>query len=240
MDKKTVIVTGGAKGIGRGIAEKFAEKGYNVVINYHTNIDENFLEEISSKTEVLAVKGDVTVHSDCKNLIDKAIEKFGKIDVLVNNAGVTADTLILRMTEEQFDKVLNTNLKGAFNTTQCISGILAKQRSGSIINISSVIGIAGNAGQSNYAASKAGLIGFTKSIAKELGKRNIRCNAVAPGFIETDMTNGLNDKLRDLSLQNIALGRFGKCEEVAETVYFLAETTYITGQVINVCGGMLM
>ncbi len=240
MDKKTVIVTGGAKGIGGKIVEKFANEGYNVVINYRSSIEESFVKSLEEKTDVLAIKGDVTVYEDCKNLIDKAIEKFGRVDVLVNNAGITKDTLILRMSEEQFSSVVDTNLKGTFNTTQYLSNIFAKQRSGCFINLSSVVGVIGNAGQSNYAASKAGIIGFTKSIARELGKRGVRANAIAPGFIETDMTAGLNDKIKESMLQNIALGRFGTGEEVADTAFFLAEATYVTGQVINVCGGMVM
>ncbi|MFV0519248.1 MAG: 3-oxoacyl-[acyl-carrier-protein] reductase [Lachnospirales bacterium] len=240
MDKKTVVVTGGAKGIGRKILEKFAKEGYNVVVNYRSNIDEDFVKSLEAITNVLVVKGDVTVLDDCKILIDSAIEKFGKIDVLVNNAGITNDTLILRMSEEQFSSVVDTNLKSTFLTTQYLSNIYAKQRSGCFINISSVVGVIGNAGQSNYAASKAGIIGFTKSIARELGKRGVRANAIAPGFIETDMTAVLSDKIKDTMLQNIPLGRFGTGEEVADAAYYLAEATYVTGQVLNVCGGMVM
>ncbi len=240
MINKTVIVTGGGKGIGAKIATAFVLKGYNVVINYRSNIDENFLKGLQSRGNVTTFKGDVTTYEDCKSLIDFTVETYGSVDILVNNAGITDDTLIMRMKEEQFDKVINTNLKGVYNTTRYISNIFLKQKSGVIINISSVVGIIGNAGQSNYAASKAGVIGFTKSIARELGKKGIRVNCIAPGFIETDMTSKLNDKIKENMLKNIPLNRFGTDDEVASTALFLAEATYITGQTINVCGGMVM
>ncbi len=237
---KTVIITGAAKGIGAQIATKFLENGYNVVINYRSNIDEKFLSDLEKIGNVKALKGDVTNIDDCKKLIDFTIENFGAIDVLVNNAGITDDTLIMRMKEEQFDRVINTNLKGVFNTVQSISNVFVKQRKGTIINISSVVGLMGNAGQANYAASKAGVIGFTKTIARELGKRGITANCIAPGFIATDMTDKLNDKIKENMLCNIPLNRFGTGEEVADAAIFLAEATYITGQTINVCGGMVM
>ncbi len=240
MSNKTVIVTGGAKGIGAKIATTFVLNGYNVVINYRSTIDEDFLNSLKEKGNVSIFKGDVSILEDCKNLIDFTIETYGKVDVLVNNAGITDDMLVMRMKEEQFDRVINTNLKGVFNTTSYISKFFVKQKSGSIINISSVVGVMGNAGQSNYAASKAGVIGFTKSIARELGKKGICANCIAPGFIETAMTDKLNDKVKEAMLKNIPLNRFGTDEEVANTALFLAESTYITGQTINVCGGMVM
>ncbi len=237
---KTVIVTGGAKGIGADIARKFVVSGYNVVINYRSNIEDNFLKELEEKGNVSALQGDVTNMEDCKKLIDFTIEKYGSVDVLVNNAGITDDTLVMRMKEEQFDRVIETNLKGVFNTVQYISNIFVKQRKGSIINISSVVGVTGNAGQANYSASKAGVIGFTKSVARELGKRGVTANCIAPGFIATDMTDKLSDKIKENMMKNIPLNRFGTSDEVAETALFLAEAKYITGQTINVCGGMVM
>ena len=244
-EKKVALITGGARGIGREIAKKFAKEGCNLVLNYVS--DNTDVEKIKSEfneygIDVLVLKADVSVFSDCENLVKEAIEKFGKIDILVNNAGITKDTLIAMMKEDAFDKVIDVNLKGTFNVTKNVVPYMMKKRSGNIINISSVVGIVGNAGQSNYAASKAGIIGFTKSLAKELAPRNIRVNAVAPGFIDTDMTSVLSDKVKENINLQIPLKRMGKAQEVANVVSFLAndESSYITGQVINVDGGMVM
>lgn len=246
MDKKVAFITGGSRGIGKEIARKFAENGYNIVVNYvsdKTDVTklENELNQ-NGNVEVLCVKGDVTDFAACEEIVKNAIEKFGKIDVLVNNAGITKDNLLMRMKEEDFDKVINVNLKGTFNMTKNVISYMMKQRNGRIVNISSVVGVSGNAGQANYAASKAGIIGFTKSIAKELASRNILANAVAPGFIETDMTDVLSDTVKESIHSQIPLRKMGKAEEVANAVYFLGseENTYITGQVLNVDGGMIM
>ena len=245
-EKKVALITGGSRGIGKAIAKKFASKGYNLVINYvseNTDI-EGLTKELTEylKIEVLFVKTDVTNFESCENMIKKAIEKFGRIDVVVNNAGITKDSLLMRMKEEDFDKVINVNLKGTFNITKNVTPYMMKQRSGKIVNISSVVGVGGNAGQANYAASKAGIIGFTKSIAKELASRNILANCVAPGFIKTDMTDVLSDSVKEQINAQIPLNKMGEAEEVANAVYFLAsdENTYITGQVLNVDGGMIM
>ena len=244
-EKKVALITGGTRGIGREIAKKFAKEGCNLVLNYVS--DNTDVEKIKSEfneygIDVLVLKADVSVFSDCENLVKEAIEKFGKIDILINNAGITKDTLIAMMKEDAFDKVIDVNLKGTFNVTKNVVPYMMKKRNGNIINISSVVGVVGNAGQSNYAASKAGIIGFTKSLAKELAPRNIRVNAVAPGFIETDMTSVLSDKVKENINLQIPLKRMGKAEEVANVVSFLAndESSYITGQVINVDGGMVM
>ena len=196
----------------------------------------------NGNVEVLCVKGDVTDFSTCEQMVKDAIEKFGTIDVLVNNAGITKDNLLMRMKEEDFDKVINVNLKGTFNMTKNVISYMMKQRNGRIVNISSVVGVSGNSGQANYSASKAGIIGFTKSIAKELASRNILSNAVAPGFIETDMTDVLSDTVKESINSQIPLRKMGKAEQVANAVYFLGseENTYITGQVLNVDGGMIM
>ena len=244
-EKKVALITGGTRGIGREIAKKFAKEGCNLVLNYVS--DNTDVEKIKSEfneygIDVLVLKADVSVFSDCENLVKEAIAKFGKIDILVNNAGITKDTLIAMMKEDAFDKVIDVNLKGTFNVTKNVVPYMMKKRNGNIINISSVVGVVGNAGQSNYAASKAGIIGFTKSLAKELAPRNIRVNAVAPGFIDTDMTSVLSDKVKENINLQIPLKRMGKAGEVANVVSFLAndESSYITGQVINVDGGMVM
>ena len=245
LKDKVAIVTGGTRGIGRAIALKLADHGANIVINYRNSDKE--AEELKSILEgkgvkVLTVKCDISNFEDSKNLMDKCKEVFGKMDILVNNAGITKDTLIMRMKEEDFDNVIDVNLKGTFNCAKHASAIMLKQRFGKIINMTSVVGIAGNAGQVNYAASKAGVIGLTKSLAKELGSRGITVNAVAPGFINTDMTASLSEKVKEEASKNIPLKRLGDPEDVANLVGFLASdaANYITGQVINVDGGMVM
>jgi len=240
---KNVVVTGGSRGIGRAIAIEFGKKGANVVINYVSSDAEaeKVAEEIKSLGgNAILVKGDVSSFEEGKKLIDETVKVFGTIDILINNAGITKDGLIMRMKEEHFDKVID--LKGVFNTCKSAVSHMLKQRSGKIINISSVVGVVGNAGQANYAASKAGVIGLTKSIAKEVGARGVTVNAVAPGFIKSDMTDVLSEKVKDGMLGLIPLNRFGNVEDVARTVIFLASEggDYITGQVINVDGGMVM
>lgn len=242
---KNVIVTGGSRGIGRAIALEFGKRGANVIINYVSS--ESEAEIVANEIKNLGgnaflVKGDVSNFDQGKTLIDESIKEFGSVDILVNNAGITKDGLLMRMKEENFDKVLDINLKGVYNTCKNAISYMIKQKSGKIINISSVVGVIGNAGQSNYAASKAGVIGFTKSIAKEVASRGITVNAVAPGFIQSDMTDVLGDNVKKAMLDVIPLKRFGTAEDVAKVVAFLAsdEGSYITGQVINVDGGMVM
>lgn len=244
-DNKVALVTGGTRGIGRKIAEKFAENGYDLVLNYVSdNVDLEAINEAFKKynNSVLILKADISKYEECENLVKEAINKFGKVDVLVNNAGITKDGLIAMMKEENFSKVIDVNLKGTFNMCRNLVPYMMKKKSGNIVNISSVVGVVGNAGQSNYAASKAGIIGFSKSLAKELAGRNIRVNAVAPGFIDTDMTSVLTDKVKENIYSQIPLKRMGEAKEVANVVYFLSseESSYITGQVINVDGGMVM
>ena len=246
-ERRVALVTGGSRGIGKEIAKKFAKENYNLVINYvsdNTPLDtlkEEF-ENINKDIKILFIKTDVTNFKSCENMANQAIEEFGRIDVLVNNAGITKDTLLMRMKEEDFDKVIDINLKGTFNMTKVVTPYMMKQRNGKIVNISSVVGVIGNAGQSNYAASKAGIIGFTKSVARELASRNILANCVAPGFIKTDMTDVLSDTVKENIHSQIPLKKMGEAIEVAKAVYFLSseENTYITGQVLNVDGGMVM
>ena len=244
-ERKVVLVTGGSRGIGREVAEVYAENGYDVVINYVS--DKTDIEGIKNEFEgkgvkCLLVKADVSKAEDVDNMVEEAIKEFGKIDVLVNNAGITRDTLLMRMSEEDFDKVIEINLKGTYLVTKAVTKYMMKKRRGSIINLASVVGVVGNAGQTNYSASKAGIIGFTKSVAKELASRNIRANAVAPGFIETDMTSVLSDSVKENISTQIPLKRMGTAREVAEVIYFLGsdKSSYITGQVINIDGGMVM
>lgn len=244
-NKKVALITGGSRGIGKAIAVKFAKEGYNLVINYVSDkTDVKKLEEEFKQysSEVLFLKADVSKFEDCENMVKQSIEKLGQIDVLVNNAGITKDNLLLRMSVEDFEKVIDINLKGTFNVTKNVVPYMMKKRTGKIVNLASVVGVSGNAGQCNYAASKAGIIGFTKSIAKELASRNILANCVAPGFIDTDMTSVLNDNVKENINAQIPLKKMGTPEDVANVVYFLAgeENTYVTGQVINVDGGMLM
>lgn len=241
MKNKTVIVTGGAKGIGKAIALKFAGEGANIVLNYRSTSPEAVKAEIEEKgVKCLTVQADVSKIDEAQKLVDSAVAEFGGVDVLVNNAGITRDTLLMRMSEEDFDAVIDTNLKGCFNMMKSVNKIMMKQRSGAIINMSSVIGLAGNVGQVNYAASKAGVLGMTYSVAKELAARNITCNAIAPGMIATDMTEVLSDKMKEQILANIPLKRFGQPEEIADAALFLAKSKYITGQVITVDGGMVI
>lgn len=242
---KTVVVTGASRGIGKAIALKLAGLGANIVINYRSESKsaEDLVEEIRSLgSKAEAVQADISSFEGAKNLTEKAVEAFGRIDILVNNAGITRDGLLLRMKEEDFDKVIEVNLKGTFNCIRHVSSVMLKQKCGKIINISSVVGIAGNAGQVNYSAAKAGIIGMTKSVARELASRNITVNAVAPGFIKTNMTEVLSDKAKETTLKGIPLKRFGTAEDVANVVAFLAlpYSDYITGHVINVDGGMVM
>ena len=240
---KIAVVTGAGRGIGRAIALQFAEYGAKVVVNYRsslTQVDELLLAIKAAGGEAIAIQADISREDQAKALIEAAVKKYGRLDILINNAGITKDNLLMRMTEEEFDSVLNTNLKGTFFCTKYASMVMLKQKSGKIINISSVVGITGNAGQANYAASKAGVIGFTKSAAKELAGRGITVNAVAPGFIETDMTENLPDKVKEAHIALIPLKRFGKASEIAGAVSFLASeaANYITGQVLKVDGGM--
>ena len=242
---KTVLITGGSRGIGKAVAMKFAENGYKIIINYVS--DKTDTEQLKKEllqagaADILLIKADVSNSEDVKNMVKETIEKFEKIDVLVNNAGITKDNLLMRMSEEEFDKVIQINLKGTYLVTKEVTRYMMKKKKGSIVNLESVVGVAGNAGQCNYAASKAGIIGLTKSVAKELASRNIRANAVAPGFIETDMTNVLKDEIKENINSQIPLKRMGTAREVAELVYFLGEdsSSYITAQVINVDGGMI-
>lgn len=242
---QVALITGGARGIGKQIAITLAKAGYDIALNYRSNTDElvKVKEEIESyKVKCLLVQGDVSNFEDTERIAKETMDEFGKIDVLVNNAGITKDMLLLRMKKEDFESVLDVNLVGTFNMTKNVANYMMKARQGKIINVSSVVGVSGNAGQANYAASKSGIIGFTKSLAKELASRNILVNAVAPGFIGTDMTNVLKDEVKDKILEQIPLKRIGNAEEVANVVKFLAsnDSSYITGQVINIDGGMLM
>lgn len=244
--RKVALVTGATRGIGKEIVYTLAENGYDVSVNYRTKTAEveEMKKEIEEKFNVrcAVVQGDVGSFEDAENIVKETIEKLGKIDVLVNNAGITKDNLLMRMSKEDFEAVINVNLIGTFNVTKNVISSMVKQRSGRIINISSVVGVSGNAGQTNYSASKAGIIGFTKSLAKEVASRNILVNAVAPGFISTDMTSVLSDTVKENINSQIPLKRMGNSKDIANVVKFLAseESSYITGQVINVDGGMLM
>ncbi len=244
LEGKKVIITGASRGIGRGIATVFANHGADVAFTYSSS--EGPAMELQNELTALGVmarayKSDAASFEDCESLVAQVLEDFGGVDVLINNAGITRDNLLMRMSEADFDEVIATNLKSVFNMTKAIQRTLLKQRSGSIINISSVVGVKGNAGQANYAASKAGIIGFSKSMALELGSRNIRCNAIAPGFIETEMTQKLDEKTVQTWRDAIPLRRGGSPEDVANACLFLASdlSSYITGQVLNVDGGML-
>lgn len=241
LNGKTAVVTGAAKGIGKAVAYAFAKEGCNIVLNYHSTLPDGVISEIESYgVKCLPVKGDVADFEFAASLIKDIKKEFGTLDVLVNNAGITRDMLLMRMSEEQFDQVINTNLKGTFNMVRHASSLMLKQRSGAIINMASVSGVTGNIGQVNYAASKAGIIGLTKSAARELAQRGVTCNAIAPGFIETDMTDVLGDDVKEAMLNSIPLKRYGSVEDIANAAVFLAKNTYITGQVLNVDGGMVM
>jgi 3-oxoacyl-[acyl-carrier protein] reductase len=243
LEGKTAIITGAARGIGKAIAIKLAEQGANIAF---TDLVYNDVAiEVEKQLQALGVKAkgyasDASKYEETQNLVDEIQAEFGSIDILVNNAGITMDTLMMRMTEQQWDTVISVNLKSVFNFTKAAQKFMLKQKSGSIINMSSVVGVSGNAGQSNYSASKAGIIGFTKSVAKEVGSRNIRCNAIAPGFIITEMTAKLPEDVRKSWEQQIPLRRGGTPEDVANTTLFLASdlSSYVSGQVINVCGAM--
>lgn len=242
---KCAVITGASRGIGKCIATKFAKEGANVVINYRNNEEEALkvkqeLEDLGS--QVLVVKADVSELEQAENLIKEAKKEFGRVDILVNNAGITKDNLIIRMKAEDFDSVIKTNLKGAFNCLKAVTPIMLKQKYGKIVNMASVVGVVGNPGQVNYCASKAGLIGMTKSLAKEIGSRNITVNAIAPGFIDTDMTKILSDDQKKKILSQIPLNKFGNVEDIANVALFLGSenSNYITGQVIHVDGGMAM
>jgi 3-oxoacyl-[acyl-carrier protein] reductase len=242
---KVAVITGAGRGIGRAIAQQFAEQGAKVVLNYRSSLSqvEELLGQIrAAGGEAIAIQADVSVEEDVKRLFAETVKQLGRVDILVNNAGITRDNLILRMSEEEFDHVLDINLKGTFYCMKHASGIMLKQKSGKIINISSVVGITGNIGQVNYAASKAGVIGMTKTVARELASRGITVNAVAPGFIETDMTEKLPQKNKEAIIANIPLKRYGSVNEVAGVVRFLASeaANYITGQVLVVDGGLSM
>lgn len=244
LQGKVALITGASRGIGRGIALKFAEQGANVAFTYLSSVEKG--EALTKELEAFGVKAqgyrsDAADFKAADDLVNAVVADFGTVDILVNNAGITRDTLLMRMSEQQWDEVINANLKSVFNLTKAVQKPMLKQRKGSIINMSSVVGVKGNAGQSNYAASKAGIIGFTKSIALELGSRNIRSNAIAPGFIETEMTETLDAKVVEGWKDTIPLKRGGTVDDIANATIFLASdmSAYITGQVLNVCGGML-
>lgn len=245
LSDKVAIVTGGSRGIGEAIVRKFAEAGASIAFSYISDSSkeraEKLVAELSdSGTNIKAYRSDAASFSDSELFVNEVVKDFGGVDILVNNAGITRDTLMLRMTEQQWDDVIQTNLKSVFNMTKHTLKPMLKQKRGSIINMSSVVGVFGNAGQANYAASKAGIFGFTKSIAKEVGSRNIRCNAIAPGFIETDMTHVLDEKTKEAFLKSIPLNRLGSGSEVADACVFLGSdmSTYISGQTLSVCGAL--
>ena len=241
---KNALVTGGSRGIGYAIVKKYAEQGANVAFTYLHSADKAkaVVDEITAayRVRVQAYQSDAASYAASETLVSEVAKDFGPIDILVNNAGITRDNLLLRMSEEQFDEVIQANLKSIFNLTKHVSKIMLRQKSGAIINLTSIVGMRGQAGQSNYAASKAGIIGFTKSIAEEFGSRTIRCNAISPGFIETDMTHILNEEQKKSFLSQIPLQRMGRAEDVANAALFLGSdlSVYITGQVLSVCGGM--
>ena len=241
LKNKNVFITGSSRGIGLAIAHKFASAGANIVLNGRGQISDDVLAEFAGyPIKVVAISGNVSNSADAKRMIEEAIAALGSVDVLVNNAGITRDKIMLKMTEEDFEQVLKVNLTGAFNMTQAVLKPMTKARQGAIINLSSVVGLTGNVGQANYAASKAGLIGFSKSVAREVAGRNIRVNVIAPGFIESDMTDGLSEKIKEASLAQIPMKRFGNTEEVADVALFLAGQEYLTGQVIAIDGGLTM
>lgn len=238
---KTVVVTGSRRGIGLGIALAFAKEGANIVLNATSEIDQEVLELFTPYPgEVLSVVGDISKYEVAESLVEQTIEKFSKIDVLINNAGITRDGLVLKMKEKDFDDVIDVNLKGCFNLIRFVSPYMIRQKSGSIINMTSIVGVSGNAGQVNYAASKAGIIGLTKSVAKEIGSRGITVNAIAPGYIDTEMTQALPEKIRKEWEKQIPMRKFGTVEDIAEACLYLAEQKYMTGQVLQINGGLYM
>lgn len=241
IKNKNVFVTGSTRGIGLAIAHRFASLGANIVLNGRSEISKKLIDSFNDYgVKVIAISGDVSQFDDAKRMVDEAIAELGSVDILVNNAGITNDKLMLKMTETDFESVLKVNLTGAFNMTQSVLKPMTRARQGAIINLSSVVGLRGNVGQANYAASKAGLIGFTKSVAREVASRGIRVNAIAPGFIESDMTDAIPEKMQEAILAGIPMKRIGKAEEVATVASFLAEQEYLTGQVIAIDGGMAM
>ena len=240
LKNKNVFVTGSTRGIGLAVAHKFASLGANVVLNGRSEISEDLLAQFADYgVTVVGISGDISNGEDAQRMVAEAIEKLGSVDVLVNNAGITNDKLMLKMTGEDFERVLKINLTGAFNMTQAVLKPMSKARQGAI-NMSSVVGLMGNIGQANYAASKAGLIGFTKSVAREVAARGVRVNAIAPGFIESDMTDAIPEKMKDAMLAQVPMKRIGQAEEVAEVAAFLAGQEYLTGQTIAIDGGMTM
>lgn len=241
IQNKNVFITGSTRGIGLAIAHQFASLGANVVLNGRSQVAPEILESFQAyPSQAIAIIGDISQAEEAKRMVDEAIERLGSVDILVNNAGITNDKLVLKMTEEDFESVLKVNLTGAFNMTQSVLKPMTRARQGVIINISSVVGLTGNVGQANYAASKAGLIGFTKSVAREVAARGIRVNAIAPGFIASDMTDVIPEKMQKAIVANIPMKRIGKAKEVATVATFLAEQDYLTGQVIAIDGGMTM
>ena len=244
LEGKIALITGASRGIGRGIALKFAEQGANIAFTYLSSVEKGKALEDELKAfgvKAVGYQSDAADFKQAETLVDAVVKEFGTVDILVNNAGITRDTLLMRMSEQQWDEVMTANLKSVFNLTKAVQKPMLKQRKGSIINMSSVVGVKGNAGQANYSASKAGIIGFTKSVALELGSRNIRSNAIAPGFIETEMTAALDEKVVQQWRDGIPLKRGGSVDDVANLTLFLASdmSGYITGQCINICGGML-
>ena len=241
LKNKNVFVTGSTRGIGLAVAHKFASLGANLVLNGRSEISEELFAQFADYgVTVIGISGDISNGEEAKRMVAEAIEKLGSVDVLVNNAGITNDKLMLKMTEEDFERVLKINLTGAFNMTQSVLKPMSKARQGAIINMSSVVGLMGNVGQANYAASKAGLIGFTKSVAREVAARGVRVNAIAPGFIESDMTDSIPEKMKDAMIAQVPMKRIGQASEVAEVAAFLASQEYLTGQTIAIDGGMTM
>ncbi|WP_294221544.1 MULTISPECIES: 3-oxoacyl-[acyl-carrier-protein] reductase [Chryseobacterium] len=243
LEGKVALITGATRGIGKGIAEMYAQQGAKIAFTYAGSVDKarELEAALSSVTQIKGYQSDASDFDAAQILVDEVIAEFGKIDILINNAGITKDNLLLRMSKEDWDKVINVNLDSVFNLTKAVIKPMMKARAGSIINMTSVVGISGNAGQANYAASKAGVIGFTKSVALELGSRNIRCNAIAPGFIQTEMTDALDDKAKDKWNESIPMKKLGHTQDVANACVFLGSemASYITGQTLNVDGGLL-
>ncbi len=242
LEGKTALITGGSRGIGKGIVERFIAEGASVAFTYRSSAEKAnaIIAALDAGDRLQAFKSDASSFSDTEALVKAVLEAYGKVDILINNAGITKDNLMLRMAEDQWDDVIEVNLKSVFNLTKHMLKPMLKNKGGSIINMSSVVGVFGNAGQANYSASKAGIIGFTKSIAKEVGSRNIRCNAIAPGFIATEMTEELDEKVKENYISNIPLKRFGSVKDIADACVYLGSdlSTYVSGQVLSVCGAM--